>query len=245
MTDPLRRESGSAEPLYPQPREPFLNIPGIVLAFIALNIAIHLVRAYVLTPQQDYILISYAAFVPAFYSGAYPLDIFSFTTPVTYSLLHGGLAHLALNMVWLAAFGSPLANRIGAWRFVLFWTMTSLGAAALHFAMHAGEPVPLVGASGAISGMMGAAARYGFQIDRRAGVSRFAGHLLSIPQALSSRVVIVFLGVWFVVNLIAGFGFLGMGGGNAIAWEAHIGGFLVGFFCIGLFDRSQPDPASV
>ena len=119
-----------------------------------------------LDADQDFELLVYAAFIPIRYSGQFPLDLYAFTSPVTYSLLHGGWAHLAINMIWLAAFGSPLANRLGAARFVLFWVATSIAAAALHYVLHMTDQSPLVGASGAISGMMGAAARFGFRIDR-------------------------------------------------------------------------------
>ena len=64
-------------------------------------------------------------------------------------------------MITTAAFGSPLANRIGALRFVTFWIATSVAAAGLHYVLHMTDQSPLVGASGAISGMMGAAARFG------------------------------------------------------------------------------------
>jgi membrane associated rhomboid family serine protease len=84
--------------------------------------------------------------------------------------------------------------------------------------------------------MMGAAARYGFRTDRRAGKPVFGGQRLSISAALTSRNVVVFLAVWMVVNLIAGLGLLTPGIDSRIAWEAHIGGFLAGFFCVAIFD---------
>lgn len=237
MSEPLPRDP-RVEPAMPR-REPVFNIPAIVVILIAANVLIHLLRMYVLSPDQDLALLLRSAFIPERYSGGYLLDVFAFTTPVTYSVLHGNLAHLAINMVWLAAFGSPLATRIGVPRFLAFWIFTAAAAAGLHYLMHATDPAPLVGASGAISGMMGAAARFGFRTDRSAGVSRFGGPLLTIPQALSSRIVLVFLAVWFVVNLIAGLGLLGPDDANPIAWEAHVGGFLAGFLAIRLFDRSQ------
>ncbi len=178
-----------------------------------------------------------AAFIPIRYSGQFPIDVYAFTSPVTYSFLHGGLAHLAVNMVWLGAFGSPLANRLGAARFVLFWVAASVAAVALHYVLHMNGQSPLVGASGAISGMMGAAARFGFRIDRSSGQSAFGGPVLPIPVVLRSRGVVTFLGVWMVINLVTGLIGLGAGEGSQIAWEAHIGGFLVGFFCIAAFDR--------
>jgi membrane associated rhomboid family serine protease len=231
------RESGGGPIMPPRRREPAFNIPGVVLVFIALCVGIHLVRAYLLSPHQDFGVILAGAFIPARYSGGYLLDWPAITSPLTYSLLHGGMAHLAVNMIWLAAFGSPLASRIGAVRFVLFWCATTLAAVALHYVLHMNSAVPLVGASGAISGMMGAAARFGFRSSRGAGRSAFQGRMLTIPEALSSRTVVTFLAVWFVINLAMGLASGVPGVDGAIAWEAHIGGFLAGFLAVRFFDR--------
>ena len=148
-------------------------------------------------------------------------------------------------MVWLAAFGSPLANRLGAARFVLFWVVTSIAAVgAALCAAHPNDQAPLVGASGAISGMMGAAARFGFRIDRTSGRPAFGGPVLPIcdgaavarrrdlPRRLDGR-----------STSSPGWSGSMPGRNSQIAWEAHIGGFLVGFFGIALFDRpSQARP---
>lgn len=227
----------------PARREPVFNIPQVVLAFIGICVIIHLVRLYLLGADQDLWLLVRTAFIPIRYSGQFPLDAYAFTTPVTYSLLHGSIAHIVVNMVWLAAFGPPLANRIGALRFVLFWVASSVGAAALHGALHMTDQAPLVGASGAISGMMGAAARFGFRIDRSAGAAAFAGPVLPVSVVLRSRAVVSFLAVWFVINLATGLVSFSPGNDSQIAWEAHIGGFLIGFFGIRRFDRRRAYPA--
>lgn len=231
-------EEAAARGLYAGPaREPLLNLPPVVAALAGTCVLVHLVRLYVLTPEQDFELLVRAAFVPVRYSGGYDLDVWAFTSPVTYAFLHGGWMHLVLNLIWFAAFGSPLANRLGAPRMLAFWIVTALGAALAHFAVHPFGAVPVIGASGAISGMMGAAARYGFRIDRSRGRGIFAGALLPVSTALRSRGVISFLVVWFLINLATGLvGFM-PNQEASIAWEAHIGGFLVGFLGIGLFDR--------
>jgi membrane associated rhomboid family serine protease len=76
------------------------------------------------------------AFVPIRYTGGYELDVFALTSLVTYSFLHGDWTHIAVNMIWLAAFGSPLATRLGVWRFAAFWIVASIAAAGLHFLLH-------------------------------------------------------------------------------------------------------------
>ena len=235
MRDDEEDSAGRLDVL-PARHEPVFNIPAIVLAFLAAMAGIHLVRTSLLTQPQDIELLVRTAFIPARYTLLGGMDVFAYTSPLTYSLLHGGMAHLVVNSVWLAAFGSPLAARVGVVRFVLFWAVTALAAVALHYAMHAGEPVPVIGASGSISGMMGAAARFGFARPARGG--GFPGPVLSIRRTLTSRMVLTFLGVWFAVNLLTGL--IGMVDGPQIAWEAHIGGFLAGFLLVALFvpDRS-------
>ncbi|TIS58267.1 rhomboid family intramembrane serine protease [Mesorhizobium sp.] len=233
---PSEIEQGKERPVE---REPVFNLPPVVLAIIGICVVVHLVRVYWLTDEQDFALLVRTAFIPIRYSGRFDLDFYAFSSPFTYTFLHGGLAHLAINMVWLAAFGSPLANRFGMFRFSLFFAATGLAAVALFWAVHPLGQEPLVGASGAISGMMGAAARLGFRIDRSSGKAAFAGSPLPMAAVFRSRGVVTFLAVWMVINLVTGlFGFA-LGFDGEIAWEAHIGGFVAGFFGLRAFDR-QP-----
>lgn len=221
-------------------REPIFNLPVAVTALIAVCVGIHIIRSTLLDPDQDFWLIVHFAFIPIRYSGDYLIDVYAYLGPATYAFLHGGLAHLAVNMVWLAAFGSPLANRIGPARFLLFWLVASLAAVGLHYALHPVDATPLVGASGAISGMMGAAARFGFRIERIDGRAAFGGRILSVPAVFRSRGAVTFLAVWMGVNLLMAFGFGAPGVAGRIAWEAHIGGFLAGFLLVRLFDPARP-----
>ena len=223
----------------PPGREPVFNLPPVVMFFIAVCVGIYVLQFHVLTMAQDYAVLIRGAFIPVRYSGQVPLDIYAFTSPVTYSLLHGSFAHLTVNMVWLGAFGSPLANRLGTARFVLFWVAASLAAVALHYVLHMQDQSPLVGASGAISGMMGAAARFGFRINRNSGRAAFGGPVLPVGVVLMSRGVVTFLAVWMVINLVTGLVGLLPGESSQIAWEAHIGGFVLGFFGVSAFDRDR------
>lgn len=224
-------------------REPLFNLPPVVLGLIVLMAAVHLVRAQILDGDQDFWLIVHAAFVPDFYSGSYAFDAWSFIAPFTYTLLHGGVVHLAVNAVWLAAFGSPLANRLGAGRFLLFWAATGLAAAGLHYVLHMSDQSPLIGASGAVSGMMGAAARFGFRAERTPRGALFAGSPMSLAVSLSSRSVLVFLAVWMAINAFTGLAGAMPGVSGQIAWEAHVGGFLAGFLLIDAFLPRGHGPA--
>ncbi len=221
----------------PADKEPIFNLAWIVVVLIAACVAIHFTRTILLSPQQDFEFLLRTAFIPIRYSGGYPIDVFALSSPLTYSLLHADLLHLAINMIWLAAFGSPLANRVGVHRFVVFWIFTSLSAVFLHYLLHADDPAMVIGASGAVSGAMGAAARFGFKVDRSAPKAAFAGTRLPLAGVIRQRNVVVFLTVWFAINLIAGMGYLVPGETAPIAWEAHIGGFAAGFFGVGVFDR--------
>jgi membrane associated rhomboid family serine protease len=219
-------------------REPVFNLPPVVLAVIGICAAVYLLQQYVLNDAQQLTLLYDGAFIPVLYTGQYGFDWFLFTRPFTYAFMHGGFAHIAINMVWLAAFGSPLANRFGTLWFSLFFAATGLAAVVLFWAMHPLGEAPLVGASGAISGMMGAAARFGFSIDRSSGKAAFAGAPLSRAAVLRSRSVMTFLVMWMIINLATGL-FGAPGVDSQIAWEAHIGGFVAGFFGLRLFDRRQ------
>ncbi|MER9241935.1 rhomboid family intramembrane serine protease [Mesorhizobium sp. M0633] len=242
---PPEIEQGQGGPAAREPeqrREPVFNLPPVVLAVIGICVVVFLMQQYVLSQDQQLTLLYDGAFIPVLYTGQYGFDWFLFSRPFTYAFLHGGFAHLAINMVWLAAFGSPLANRFGALRFSLFFAATGLAAVALFWAMHPLGEAPLVGASGAISGMMGAAARYGFRIDRSSGKAAFAGQPLPMAAVLRSRGVVTFLAMWMVINLATGLFGLAPGIGGQIAWEAHIGGFLAGFFGLRFFDRREQVP---
>ena len=236
--------AGGEEPPAAPAREPVFNLPGIVTALIAVCVAIHLLRVFVFSLDWEIWLLVRFSFIPILFPGGYEPVVYAAVGPWSYAFIHGGIAHLVVNMIWLAAFGSPLANRIGTRRFILFWLATSIAAIALHFVLHINDNVPVVGASGAISGMMGAAARFAFRIDRAAGKPAFAGPVLPIPLVLRSRATVTFLIVWFAINLVMGL-MPGIAGADTnIAWEAHIGGFVAGFLLVRLFDRPQRLPAA-
>ncbi|MBM2713877.1 rhomboid family intramembrane serine protease [Mesorhizobium caraganae] len=226
----------------PPRREPVFNLPPVVLATIGICVAVFLLQQYVLTEDQQITLLTDGAFIPVLYTGQYGFDWFLFSRPFTYAFMHGGLAHIAINMVALAAFGSPLANRLGWLWFALFFAVTGLAAVVLFWAVHPFGEAPLVGASGAISGMMGAAARFGFRTDRSSGRAAFAGPVLPIAIVLRMRGVVNFLGAWMIINLVTGLYGLGLGEPGQIAWEAHIGGLVAGFFGLRWFDRRWQAP---
>lgn len=228
-------------------REPMFNIPGVILALIGICAAVFIAQEYLFDGAQNLKFMINFAFIPVRFSlGDGFFDPAAWFTMFSYSFMHGSFAHIAINMIWLAAFGSPLAGRIGTGRMVIFWVATAVVAALTHYLVYPDSQSPLVGASGAISGMMGAAARYGFRRMPHGGSgkgrSEFAGPVLPIGVTLTYRPVITFVGIWLVINVLTGLysGADSLGGDLAgIAWEAHIGGFVTGFFGIALLDRKR------
>lgn len=239
MTDePQGQQPANPEPASAGPgRQRVFNLAGVVVALIGLCIAIHALLVYLgsADPALLVAILDRAAFIPLLYSGQFEMDIFAISAPVTYSLLHGSVTHLAINMIWLLAFGSPLAHRMGTFRFLLFWAATAVAAAAMHYLFHPYDRTWLIGASGSIAGMMGAAARFGFRIDRTAERPAFAGRPLPILFVLTLRPVVTFLAIWMAINLLSGLFGLVPGEDGSIAWEAHVGGLLAGFFAVGAF----------
>lgn len=219
---------------------PIFNLPTGVLAALGVICGIYALQELVFSAQLNQWVAVEFGFSPIRY--LYPFSEQSLAwlwSPVTYSLLHGSFEHLAFNSLWLAAFGTPVCRRIGETRFVLFWVVSSVAAAALHAAVNWGVPSLMVGASGVISALMGAACRFAFG-ERQRNFTRLTGAeppLLSVGQALADKTVRVFIIVWFLGNVAIALGLPMLGSDSAaIAWDAHIGGFLLGFFCFALFD---------
>jgi membrane associated rhomboid family serine protease len=174
-------------------------------------------------------------------------------TPVTYALLHASWMHVGLNCLWLVPFGAAVARRLGNVRFLLFCIATALAGALAHFVTHMDDLQPVIGASAIVSGTMGAALRFVFQPGAPLGESLGFGdpreeHLsyrqpaLPLAAVITNRTAVVFLIVWFIANFLFGIGAGPLGFTDAtIAWQAHIGGFLLGLFGFPLFDPAPSD----
>jgi membrane associated rhomboid family serine protease len=224
-------------------REPFLNAPAIIFWLISAIVAAHIGRVMAPSPWPQSLLFDFA-FIPARYSEAALVangipapSLTEQTIPfVSYMFLHGDYIHLAFNSLWLLAFGPIVAKRLKTTKFLLFFLFCGIGSAALHLAVYFGAAIPVVGASGAVAGLMGAAIRifYGrlmFARDMPAGATP--------PLApLRSRPILVFTTVWLVANFVAGVTGLGLTDATtSIAWVAHLGGYFAGLLTISLFDR--------
>lgn len=223
----------------PSTEPPIFNIPVPVLVALGIIIGMHLLMVYVFPLDIGAWLSLELGFSPVRYVIPFSDQSLAWVwSPVTYSILHGGWEHLIFNSLWLVAFGAPVAKRVGSVRFLVFWIASAAAAAALHLFVNWGANSLLVGASGVIAALMGAACRFAFGGRRlgRVGEGERPA-LLSVGQSLNEKTVRVFVLIWFIGNFAIAFGLPIMGDGAAtIAWDAHIGGFVFGFFCFPLFD---------
>ena len=230
--------------------EPIFNVPPVLAALLAVLAGIQAVREWLLPEWLDFVALAWLAFIPARYDpspllqGAYPggvaADVWTF---VTYALLHGSWLHLGLNAVWLLAFGAPVARRFGTARFLSFFAVTAAAGAVAHLLTHMGDPVPMVGASAAISGFMAAAIRFVFQpagplsFGREREEAAHAVPAVPLIPAFRDLRILAFVAVWFGLNLLFGLAAPSfLGADQPLAWQAHVGGFLAGLLAFGAFD---------
>ncbi|MGH6770937.1 MAG: rhomboid family intramembrane serine protease [Xanthobacteraceae bacterium] len=235
------------------PRERIFNVPGVVLALVALLALLHVVLAFGLTESETNDVLRQFAFTPLRYVSDAPSDAIpnwwgpQLWTFVSYALLHADLNHLFFNLIWLLAFGVPVARRFGAARFLVFCAATAAAGALAHLATHWGSFAPMIGASGAVSGAMAGAMRFVFQRGGPLGLlGRGDDEAYRVPAApltamLRDPRALGFLAVWFGVNLLFGVGAVALPGvDGAVAWQAHLGGFLAGLLGFALFDPVPP-----
>ncbi|MEM1194367.1 MAG: rhomboid family intramembrane serine protease [Pseudomonadota bacterium] len=238
--------------------------PSVVTGLIALMVCIHLIVTFGPKPQVLY-LEFWGSLIAARYNDAMiattPLALL-ILPPFTHMFLHGSFMHLALNMLFLLAFGTPLANRFignqpvplrqdsntgsdliqsrlavgwpkGSTLFLAFFVAGGLAGAFAFSIIHVDDPVRAVGASGAISALMAASVRIARPV-RGQGLVNIDGPILPVtdPRVLRFSIAVI------VLNLAIGvFGNALMPGGADVAYEAHLGGFFFGLFALPFFDR--------
>lgn len=168
-------------------------------------------------------------------TGLQPTPVSVYLTLLTSMFMHGGLAHIGGNMLYLWIFGDNLEDKMGKGRYLGFYLVTGLLASLAHvfstFAFGGNPYIPSLGASGAISGVLG-----GYLIlfpKRRVRVLMF-NMLQEVPS-------IVAIGLWFALQLFSGIGSLG-GQGGGVAYAAHIGGFVAGAVLVKVFATGAREP---
>jgi membrane associated rhomboid family serine protease len=215
-------------------RTPFLNAPPTVLWLIGLLLVTHALRVFLPGSLPDDILVEYSL-TPARYAAALaramPADgALGLLIPfITYMFLHADFTHVGINSLWLLVFGPIVARRLGTLRFLLFFLLCGVAAALVHLTAYWGLPMQVVGASGAVSGLMAA------------GMRILYGRLYGGADELApifSKPILGFSAVWVVVNIVSGVLRIGVSDDlTLIAWVAHLGGFFAGLVLIGPFSR--------
>jgi membrane associated rhomboid family serine protease len=214
----------------------------VTWTLLALNALAFFVELGQSTPAALQSFIQAWGVVPREYSAGRDLSPFIplpfFVTLVTSMFLHGGFAHLGGNMLYLWIFGDNVEDRLGHLRYLVFYLLCGAVAALAQVYIQSGSSVPMIGASGAISGVLGA---YLVLFPH----SRV---LTLIPIVFFLQIVelpaVVLLGVWFLMQLVSGVGSLGaradVGG---VAFWAHVAGFVTGLLAVNVF--KQPERQTV
>lgn len=206
---------------------PIYIFPIVTVLVIGLNVLVFGYELYLMPePAQLHSFYFMWGMIPArviqYFSLGAVLTVFSSM------FIHGGWMHLIGNMLYLWIFGNNVEAHLGSVPYLLFYVVCGIMAEAAHIAVNPASPVPTIGASGAIAGVLGA---YIVTFPRaRIRTLVFFGliRIITLPA-------IVVLGFWFVLQLFSGVGSLGAQTGGGIAYFAHIGGFVGGALLMGLF----------
>ena len=213
---------------------PSMRFPVVTLGLIVVNAFVFLFELVAGPRGLDTIFYQWGI-VPCTFTGTCPARLRTsggflslpqqpnYLTLIASMFLHGGWMHIIGNMWSLWIFGDNVEDRMGRTGFLCFYLLSGLAAGFLHIFFNASSRVPTVGASGAIAGVMGAY----LLLFPHARVMALVP-IFIILQAIEIPAV-VFLGFWFLTNLLSGIGSLAAhSGAGGVAWWAHIGGFLVG-----------------
>ncbi len=207
--------------------------PFVTITVIALCVVVFLYQQSLPDEPAEVFAFQYGA-IPALIFGQASLPAETATIPTSLTLitsmfLHGGWMHLLGNMLYLWIFGNNIEDAMGHAKFILFYLLCGILAALSHALTDPGSQIPMVGASGAISAVLGA---YLLLFPR-------ANVLVLLPAIGMTRVAAgIVLGMWFVTQLVSGGMSVGSAGGG-VAFFAHIGGFVAGMALIGVFKRKD------
>ncbi|MCZ4272786.1 rhomboid family intramembrane serine protease [Maritalea porphyrae] len=230
----------------PNANPPAFNLPFIVAAAIGLLFSIHLAAQLMLTPEAyDHFFVQFGYVtlrdqLPAEFRGG---EFARYYTLFSHAFLHVGWQHLIFNLAWLAVFGSPVARRYGNIGFIAVFLFGSAVGALAFGAISGSSFVILIGASGAVSAFIGGATRFVFQpvemyTDEATGEVHVLGRkLASLTDIVKNRRALSFAGFWLALNILFGLvpGIVGISG--SVAWQAHLGGYVAGYFMVAWLER--------
>ena len=185
------------------------NLPPLTRALVVSFIFIHALLFLLVSPPARYNIFTMLGFVPGRFTGVESFFWFTPLTPLTHIFIHGGWMHLLFNVVMTLAMGTFFEKQYGAKRMSLFIIWCALAGVAFHFALSPFSVVPVIGASGAISGLFGVVILSLVMRGEMGPISKYG-----------ATPILVFWGVLMVA--------IGLLGGEDIAWQAHLGGYLGG-----------------
>ena len=192
---------------------PRVLFPFVTYLLIILNIIVFLTFTY------------YSLFVDNtnwFYTFGFVPNSFNMISIISSMFIHGGFGHILSNMWFLYIFGDNVESILGHVKFLVFYFLCGFGAAFTQYIIDPSSSIPMVGASGAIAGILGA-----YMISfPRAKVHVFAFIIIFITTLVVPAQLV--LGLWFLIQLSSGLNSLGIDTNGGVAWFAHIGGFIVG-----------------
>ena len=206
---------------------PSSRTPLITIGLIVINVLVYL-NQLMLPPRAAVRFVYLYGLIPVEISEGqllvqHPVPLYG--TILTSMFVHGGLFHLAGNMLYLWIFGDNVEDRLGRFRFLLFYLLSGVGAAATQILSDPHSQIPMIGASGAISGVLGAYLL--LYPHARVVTLVFFGWFVRVIEI---RALIV-LGFWIVVQLVSGLLTWGAQVGG-VAWFAHVGGFVAGLVMV-------------
>lgn len=213
---------------------PTRRFPIATVTLIGLNVLVYFVFQAGLSPRESLALAQDWAVVPLNITrGLDPQDVVDLLRAM---FMHGSLAHLLGNMLYLWIFGDNLEDRMGVPLYLLFYFACGLAAAFAQIAVDPFSTVPMLGASGAIAGVLGGYVVL-FPGVRVRGLIFFGyfGQIVDVSALWA-------LGLWFLIQVVNGLFSTGMLMGGGVAWFAHIGGFLAGVVLMWLFTLVVPQP---
>jgi membrane associated rhomboid family serine protease len=205
---------------------PRRTYPVVNTLLILTNVIVFLYQATLSRHQSDAFVLAYATIPNHFrlaLSGHGSLES-TLLTIVTSMFLHGGFLHIAGNMLFLWIFGDNVEDYFGHLPYLLFYFACGIGSGLMHILFNFHSSIPALGASGAISGVMGA---YIILYPRARVLTLIFIFFIPIPA-------FIILGYWFLLQFVAGVSTVGAVATGGVAWWAHIGGFLMGMVITGL-----------
>lgn len=230
----------------PSGREPVFLLPGAITVLVGVLVAVHLASTLVLNPEGKGEFIWWFAFQPyrivlAQFDPSFAVPLL--WTPFSHAFLHAGWEHLLINTAWLVIFATPVVRRYGAGPMIALFLLSAAGGAALFAATTLNSQIYLIGASGGVAGLTGAAIRFMFQpvlIGRNPETGErvvLGRRLASIAGVFANARSRWFTIIWLALNAAVPLVPLLTGTPLSIAWQAHLGGFLAGFLLVALFER--------